>query len=195
MRRSSFHRLALRHLDLLYGTAVRASRDRERAEDLVQETYRIAFEKAHTLRDPAACRAWLLRILHNVHIDEIRRSRRLVVVGDDLPELADPRTLGDPVDSVSARISLERLHAALATLPEDARWLFWLREIDGLAYTELAEVLDVPVGTIRSRLARLRARLVVELEEPSTGREQTAGSRRNEPTRLPTRTGKEPPDA
>jgi RNA polymerase sigma-70 factor (ECF subfamily) len=178
MRRSSFQQLALRHLDLLYGAAVRASGNRERAEDLVQETYRIAFQKSHTLRDPAACRAWLLRILHNVHIDEIRRSRRLVVVGDELPELPDPRTLGDPVDSTSARITLERLDVALAALPEDTRWLFWLREIEGLAYTELAEVFDVPVGTIRSRLARLRARLVVELDGPSVVREATAESAR-----------------
>lgn len=188
MRRSSFQPLALRHLDLLYGAAVRATGDRERAEDLVQETYCIAFQKAHTLRDPAACRAWLLRILHNVHIDEIRRRRRLVVVVDELPELPDPRTLGDPVDSASARIRLERLDVALTALPEDARWLFWLREIEGLAYAELAEVFEVPVGTIRSRLARLRARLVVELDRPSALREPTPGSRR---TRRPR---KESPD-
>ena len=166
MRRSRLHQLALRHLDLLYGAAVRATGDRERAEDLVQETYRIAFQHGHTLRDPAACRAWLLRILHNLHIDEIRRSRRLVLVGDDGPELVDPRTLGDPVDSTSARITLARLESLVAALPEETRWLFWLREIEGLAYSELAEVFGVPVGTIRSRLARLRARFVVELAEP-----------------------------
>jgi len=187
MRRSSFQQLALRHLDLLYGAAVRASGDRERAEDLVQETYRIAFQKAHTLRDPAACRAWLLRILHNVHVDEIRRSRRLVVVGDALPELPDPRTLGDPVDSASARLSLERLDEVLTALPDEARWLFWLREIEGLSYAELAEIFAVPVGTIRSRLARLRARLVIELDGPSASREPTA-ARRTRATR------KESPD-
>ena len=97
MRHSSFRRLALSHLDLLYGAAVRASGNRDRAQDLVQETYRIAFEHWRTLRDPAACRAWLLRILHNTHMDEIRRSRRLVVVESDALDMPDPRALADPV--------------------------------------------------------------------------------------------------
>ena len=163
MRRSSFRRLALSHIDLLYGAAVRAAGSRDRAEDLVQETYRIAFEHWRTLRDPAACRAWLLRILHNVHVDEIRRSRRLVVVEGDALDLPDPRTLGDPVDAVFARITWERLESFVERLPQEAQWLFWLREVEGLAYAELAEAFDVPVGTIRSRLARLRARLVAEL--------------------------------
>jgi len=163
MRRSSFHRLALSHIDLLYGAAVRAAGSRDRAEDLVQETYRIAFKHWRTLRDPAACRAWLLRILHNVHVDEIRRSRRLVVVEGDALDLPDPRTLGDPVNAVFARITLGRLETLVARLPEETRWLFWLREVEGLAYAELAEIFDVPIGTIRSRLARLRTRLVAEL--------------------------------
>ena len=163
MRRSSFRRLALSHIDLLYGAAVRASGSRERAEDLVQETYRIAFERWHTLRDPTALRAWLLRILHNAHVDEIRRTRRLVAVEGDTLDLPDPRTLGDPEDAASARITLERLEPLVARLPEETGWLFWLREVEGFAYAELAEVFDVPVGTIRSRLARLRARLVTEL--------------------------------
>jgi len=142
---------------------MRAAGSRDRAEDLVQETYRIAFEHWHTLRDPAACRAWMLRILHNAHVDDIHRSRRLVVMEGDALDLPDPRTLGDPADSASARITLERLEPLVAGLPEETRWPFWLREVDGLAYAELAEVFEVPIGTIRSRLARLRARLVSEI--------------------------------
>jgi RNA polymerase sigma-70 factor (ECF subfamily) len=163
MRHASFRRLALSHLDLLYGAAVRASGNRERAEDLVQETYRIAFEHWRTLRDPGACRAWLLRILRNVHLDEIRRSRRLVVVESDAFDLADPRALADPVRSALVRIALERLEALVERLPEEARSLFWLREVESLSYAELAEVFEVPVGTIRSRIARLRARLLTQL--------------------------------
>jgi len=163
MRRSSFRRLALGHLDLLYRAALRAARSPDRAEDLVQETYRIAFERWRTLRDPAACRAWLLRILHNVHIDEIRRTRRLVALEGDALEIPDPRALGDPFAAASANATLERLRALLEEMPEGTRWLFGLREVEGLSYAELAEVFEVPVGTIRSRLARLRARLVAGL--------------------------------
>jgi len=173
MRRSSFRRLALSHLDLLYRAALRAARTPDRAEDLVQETYRIAFERWRTLRDPAACRAWLLRILHNVHIDEIRRTRRLVALEGDALEIPDPRTL-DPVGSVAARLTLGRLGALLDAMPEDSRWLFGLREVEGLTYAELAAVFEVPVGTIRSRLARLRARLVAELAAGGSRRVRSA---------------------
>jgi RNA polymerase sigma-70 factor (ECF subfamily) len=179
MRHSSFRRLALSHLDLLYGAAVRASRSPDRAEDLVQETYRIAFEHWQTLRDPAACRAWLLRILHNVHLDEVRRSRRLVLVEGDALDMPDPGALADPVRSALVRIAFERLEALVERLPEEARWLFWLREVEGLSYAELAEIFEVPVGTIRSRIARLRARLVAELSA-GDGRAASRGKERDD---------------
>jgi RNA polymerase sigma-70 factor (ECF subfamily) len=128
----------------------------------VQETYRIAFENWRTLREPAACRAWLLRILRNVHIDEVRRSRRLVALEGEV-DLPDPRAPADPSARAIASLTLERLEALLARMPEEARWLFMLRELEGLSYAELAEVFEVPVGTIRSRLARMRARLVADV--------------------------------
>jgi RNA polymerase sigma-70 factor (ECF subfamily) len=174
MRRSSFRRLALSHLDLLYGAALRAARSPDRAEDLVQETYRIAFEHWRTLRDPAACRAWLLRILHNAHIDEIRRTRRLVALEGDALEVLDPRTLGDPFAATAMALTLERLRGLLREMPADTRWLFGLREVEGLSYAELAEVFEVPVGTIRSRLARLRGRLVAELTAGGSRRARAA---------------------
>lgn len=177
MRRSSFRRLALSHLDLLYRAALRASRTPDRAEDLVQETYRIAFERWRTLRDPAACRAWLLRILHNAHIDEIRRTRRLVALEGEALEVPDLRGLGDPFGAAAAHLTVERLRALLEAMPEDSRWLFGLREVEGLSYAELAQVFEVPVGTIRSRLARLRARLVVDL---AAGRDRRAKSARED---------------
>lgn len=148
---------------------------RERADDLVQETYRIAFEHWRSLRDPAACRAWLLRILHNAHVDELRRRRRLVPVEADVLEIPDPRGLADPLRSGLARLTLERLEEALARLSDEARWLFLLREGEGLSYLELAGIFDVPVGTIRSRLARLRARLLGEIAA-GVGERRTKGA-------------------
>lgn len=163
MHRKHFERLALSYLDLVYGTALRISGDRTQAEDLSQETYRLAFESWHSLRDPGVCRAWLLRILRNLHIDEIRRSRRLVVVETDAADLADATPLGDVGRTVLARLTLERLERVLETLPPEARWLFVLREVNGLAYEEIARVLDIPIGTVRSRIARLRMRLLAAL--------------------------------
>lgn len=155
--------MALSHLDLLYGAALRATGSRDLSEELVQETYRIAFERWRTLRDPAALRAWLLRILRNAHLDELRRRRRLVPVQSDTFDVPDPSALADPARMAITQLTLERLERVLGRFPEDGRWLFVLREIEGLSYAELATTFDVPVGTIRSRLARLRARLVAEL--------------------------------
>jgi RNA polymerase sigma-70 factor (ECF subfamily) len=163
MHKASFRRLAMSHLDLVYGAAMRATRSRELAEDLVQETYRVAFERWNTLRDPAACRAWLLRILYNAYIDERRRRLRLVPIEGNALEVEDTRASADPCRSAQVRLSFERLDAALDRLPADSRWLFILRELEGLSYQELAEALGIPIGTVRSRLARLRVNLIVAL--------------------------------
>jgi RNA polymerase sigma-70 factor (ECF subfamily) len=111
-------------------------------------------------------------------VDEFRRTRRLVPLEGDAWEEPDPRALADPERSALAQITIERLDALLAQFPSDVRWLFWLREIDGLSYAELAEVFAVPVGTIRSRLARLRVRLVAGLamSPTSRSRERTKGN-------------------
>lgn len=173
MRESSFRRLVTSHLDLLYGAALRMTGRPDRAEDLVQETCRIAFERWTTLRDPAACRAWLLRILRNSHIDELRRTRRLVPIAGDALDVPDLQMLANPARSVAAGLTIGRLDALLTRLPEESRWLFWLREVEGFSYAELAEALDVPIGTVRSRLARLRMRLIAGLGESEPHRLRT----------------------
>jgi RNA polymerase sigma-70 factor (ECF subfamily) len=159
VRRASFRRLALEHLDAVHASASRLCGNPADAQDLVQETYRIAFERWMTLRDPAACRAWLLRILRNAWVDERRRTRRLVpLVSEADDEPAPPSAAPDSL--ALARISLDRVRSALERLPAESRWLFSLRELDALAYDEIAQILEVPIGTVRSRLARLRAHLL-----------------------------------
>jgi len=175
MREGSFRRLAMSYLDLLYGAAMRATRSRDLAEDLVQETYRVAFERWNTLRDPAACRSWLLRILYNAHIDEKRRRLRFIPIEGDLPDAEDTRACADPFRFSQVRLSFERLDAALDRLPTDSRWLFVLREVEGLSYQELAEVLGIPIGTVRSRLSRLRVHLVVALSSGGRTRVEEGG--------------------
>lgn len=113
MHQSSFRRLALSHYDLLYGAAMHAARSLDRAVDLVRETYRIAFERWRTLRDPAACRAWLLRLVHNVDIDEIGRTRRLAALEGDGFEVPDLRMLADAFRGVAASLTLEHLQRLL----------------------------------------------------------------------------------
>lgn len=180
MQRKHFEHLALGYLDLLYGTALRISGNRELAEDLSQETYRVAFERWHTLRDPSACRAWLLQILRNLHIDHIRGSRRLVAIDGDAADLPDLSPLGNPGRVALARLTLERLDQVLESLPPEGRWLFMLREVNGLCYAEIAQVLDIPIGTVRSRIARLRARLLKALVPEREDRAARSGEKRDE---------------
>lgn len=141
----------------------------------MQETYRIAFERWRTLREPAACRAWLLRILRNAHVDEIRRRRRLVPLEGEALEIPDSRGGADPERGAAARLTLAEIERVVARLPDDARWLFVLREVEGLSYAELGEALEVPVGTVRSRLARLRARLVAAAGADGAARPSASG--------------------
>lgn len=101
-----------------------------------------------------------------------------VVSFQSRPRCSRSRTRGDSADperSGVARLTLERLEEALGRLSEEARWLFLLREGEGLSYAELADIFDVPVGTIRSRLARLRGRLLGEIAA-GVGERRTKGA-------------------
>ena len=96
---------------------------------------------------------WMYRVATNAALDEARRRRRRPIASEHLAEIA---TGADPTDAVDARLDVD---AALATLPPDYRAAVALRDLVGLDYAEIATVLDVPIGTVRSRIARGRATL------------------------------------
>jgi RNA polymerase sigma-70 factor (ECF subfamily) len=139
-------------------------RQRDRAEDLVQETLLAAWRAFHQFQRGTNCRAWLFRILINVRNRESGRRRNLaeVVSIDDvhLP-LAE-----------SASVSAE-IRSAFDTLSAEHREVLFLGIVEGFALKELVELLDIPIGTVMSRLSRARARLR-ELLAPA---EKMAGSR------------------
>ena len=132
--------------------------DRESADDLTQETYLRAFGSLHRFEGRSSVRTWLLSIARRVCADAVRsrRRRRLTLVRDDadLEALSRPRTAsaGDAVAEGAAVTDL------LARLDADRREAFVLTQLLGLPYAEAAEVAGCPVGTIRSRVARARAR-------------------------------------
>ena len=161
MKADEFSLLAVETLSPLFNYAFRLTRSREEAEDLVQDTFERAFSNQERFDEPDAVRPVMFRILHNLFVNQwwAKKRRPALVSFDDWKD-------GDPVPTLCAgegsepsllRNSLsEEVESALSKLNEVQRATIWLREIEGFSYAEIAEVTCVPVGTVRSRLARAR---------------------------------------
>ncbi|MFJ8161920.1 RNA polymerase sigma factor SigM [Streptomyces sp. NPDC096136] len=158
----AFGELVRRHRDRLWAVALRTLGDREEAADAVQDALVSAYRAAHTFRGDSAVTTWLHRITVNACLDRARRaaSRRTAPL-DDTDRL---ERLLEPHESAEAPAERQDLHrqllAALATLPADQRAALVLVDMQGYPVAEAAAVLDVPVGTIKSRCARGRAKLL-----------------------------------
>ncbi|MFC4034148.1 RNA polymerase sigma factor SigM [Streptomyces polygonati] len=158
----AFGELVRRHRDRLWAVALRTLGDREEAADAVQDALVSAFRAAHTFRGQSAVTTWLHRITVNACLDRARRtaSRRTAPVADD----GNFEALMEPHESAEAPAERGELHrellAALATLPADQRAALVLVDMQGYPVAEAAELLEVPTGTVKSRCARGRARLL-----------------------------------
>ena len=166
---NDFERLALEQLDTLYRIARRLAHDPDRAEDLVQETYLRAFRSRDSFRlQEFGIRPWLLRIMHNLHFSRSERERRQPAAVDDLESAVSSDASGHaplPIDPSSFEGMDERLVRALAQLPSEYQVVLLLWAVDGLAYKEIAHAVDVPIGTVMSRLHRARHRLAEQLRD------------------------------
>ncbi|MEU0669510.1 RNA polymerase sigma factor SigM [Streptomyces lavendulocolor] len=158
----AFGELVRRHRDRLWAVALRTLGDREEAADAVQDALVSAFRAAHTFRGQSAVTTWLHRITVNACLDRARKaaSRRTSPVDDTerLEQLLEPH---ESAEAPAERQDLHReLFAALAKLPADQRAALVLVDMQGYPVAEAARVLDVPTGTVKSRCARGRARLL-----------------------------------
>jgi len=155
---TAFGVLAGRYAEELWGVAVRTLRDPDDAADAVQEALVSAYRRAATYRGDASVRTWLHRVVVNACIDRIRheRARRTV----PWPDRDVPARGADPALELATRLDVDE---ALAALPMEQRLAVVLVDVQGWAVAEAAAVLDVPVGTVKSRCARGRARLAVLL--------------------------------
>jgi RNA polymerase sigma-70 factor (ECF subfamily) len=171
-----FEKMILPHEKSLYGPAMALTHSASDAEDLVQETLVRAFDRFETFRSDGSPRAWLHTIMRNLFYNAYRkRSREPRQVSLDLfePSAVPSATSGfafertapqQPTVTSPERIVLSQLEgdaalAAVRALPEEYRQTVVLADIEGLAYQEIAERLDIPVGTVRSRLSRGRERV------------------------------------
>ena len=160
---------ALGHLDALYRTALRLSRNPQDAEDLVQETYLNAFRSLDRFEEGTNLRAWLFRILNNAFISQYRRRKRRpsssledvteYYLYDHLTEGGGALPIDNPEREVLDRIGDERVLQALEELPVEFRQVELLADVEGFSYREIAEILGIPIGTVMSRLYRARRRL------------------------------------
>ena len=162
-------------MDQLYGAARRMTRNDANAEDLVQETYLRAYKGFDRFTEGTNLRAWLFRILTNLYINEYRRRRRRPAEVDlgDTDTLYMYRGLGAGTDARRSRSAEDELldsmtsaevRDAIESLPDSYRMAVLLADVEGFAYKEIAEILDVPIGTVMSRLHRGRKRLRETLE-------------------------------
>ncbi|MCF6522200.1 RNA polymerase sigma factor SigM [Streptomyces sp. JJ36] len=184
----AFGELVRRHRDRLWAVALRTLGDREEAADAVQDALVSAYRAAHTFRGRAAVTTWLHRITVNACLDRARKAAaRRSAPTDDTERLEQ---LLDPEESAAAPAERQDLHreliAALSRLPAEQRAALVLVDMQGYPVAEAAEVLDVAVGTVKSRCARGRARLLPLLThlrpKATPGDSETRGGGRN-PTR------------
>ncbi|MGI8492049.1 MAG: sigma-70 family RNA polymerase sigma factor [Acidimicrobiales bacterium] len=171
-----FAELAMEHMGSLYSAALRMTRNPSDAEDLVQETYLKAYRAFASFQAGTNLKAWLYKILTNTFINSYRAKKRRPEQTDldDVEELYLYRRLGG-LEAVAASRSAEEevlehftdadVKAAVEALPEQFRMAVLLADVEGFAYKEIAEILDVPIGTVMSRLHRGRKALQKTLHD------------------------------
>ena len=171
--RVNFEEEALALADQVYRVARGLSRSKEEAEDLMQETYARAFRSWRSFTPGTNLRAWLLRILTNLNIDRGRRAQR---TPDQQPLEESDYFLYNQLEAASGeteeqrvleRLSQDHVAEALSAVPHDFRDVVVLVDIGDFSYAEAAQILDVPIGTVMSRLHRGRRILKKELADLS----------------------------
>jgi RNA polymerase sigma-70 factor (ECF subfamily) len=172
----------LGYLEPLYATALRLTRNRADAEDLVQDTFVKAFRFTDRFERGTNLKAWLYTILHNTWRNQRRdASRDTVEVDSERVEQAGTRPDGpiafDTPERILMRATLDAdLQAALDELPDAFREAVWLRDVEEFSYAEMAEMLGIPIGTVMSRISRGRRLLFERLSAAERGaRVEVAG--------------------
>jgi RNA polymerase sigma-70 factor (ECF subfamily) len=173
---AKFAELAMEHMGSLYTAALRMTRNPADAEDLVQETYLKAYRAFGSFQEGTNLKAWLYKILTNTFINSYRAKKRRPEQTelDDVEDLYLYRRLGGLEAAAAGRSAEEEVlehftesdvKSALESLPEQFRMAVLLADVEGFSYKEIAEILDVPIGTVMSRLHRGRKALQKALYE------------------------------
>jgi RNA polymerase sigma-70 factor (ECF subfamily) len=168
---SAFGLLVHRYQDRLFNTLVQVTGSREEAEDVAQDTFVHAYTKLKQFQQRSSFYTWVYRIAMNLSVSRRRRKRpsESIEFGREHAGIEPLDGLDSPVQQLERQERIALIRLALDSLNEEARTILVLRELDGCCYDSIAEVLDVPVGTVRSRLHRARLQLKRQLEEVLKG--------------------------
>ncbi|ABL64919.1 sigma-70 family RNA polymerase sigma factor [Chlorobium phaeobacteroides] len=167
-----FQQEAIAHINSLYNYALHLTMNQDDAEDLVQETYLKAYKFFNSFERGTNCKAWLFKILKNNYINRFRKNSRepgkvdYDLIKDFYHSIKDSRRDTTETDSDYFHSLLhEEVYQALQSLPEEFREVIQLCDIEGFTYEEIANMVESPIGTVRSRLYRGRKLLRGQLEE------------------------------
>jgi RNA polymerase sigma-70 factor (ECF subfamily) len=168
---AAFGQLVRKYQDRLFNALAHMVGCAEEAEDIAQEAFVQAYVKLESFRQDSAFYTWLYRIAFNTAVSR-RRKRRIEMSIDQGRELLGQEPVGDgeaPEERLLREEQAQQVHAALSALNEEHRAILVLREMEGCCYESIAEILEVPVGTVRSRLHRARSQLREQLKEVLQG--------------------------
>jgi RNA polymerase sigma-70 factor (ECF subfamily) len=171
--RSAFEALALCHIDSLFATGMRMTRDPRDSEDLVQDTLLSAYRFFDRFEPGTNCRAWLFKILTNTFINKYRkrvreREVRDIIDQEELPSMMSEdvaEASRDPEGSIIGSLLSDDVRQALDSVPYDYRMAVVLCDLEEFTYKEIADIMDCPVGTVMSRLHRGRRLLQKALRD------------------------------
>ena len=171
-RKAEFEQQALPHLDVLYNTAIRYTKNAADAEDLVQETFMRAYRFYHQFEKGTNIRAWLFKILRNTFINRYRKkvNEPKQVGYEEIEPYYEQLAKSNPGEMLRAveldafgRLISDEVMAALDELPEEFRTAVMLCDIQGMTYEEIGQIMECPTGTVRSRISQGRKMLQVSL--------------------------------
>lgn len=169
--KKKFKELTYPHMEFLYNMGMKYTARSYDAEDLVQETMYTAYRKFHQLRDTSKCRAWLFSILRSHFLREYRKYIKRPLLDDGsgyLKNIPDTASV-DFVDHVDSKMDKARVEKGLAGLDEKFRTIVVLYYMEEMTYQEIADFLDIPIGTVMSRLARGKKHLKSSLVKSAFG--------------------------
>ena len=182
--RSEFDHVLKTQLDALYRTAYRMLSSREDAEDAVQDTCGKALRSLDTFKPGSSMAAWVFRILSNTCIDKLRARKRAVHIPIDSETVANRpelrQTDASPENETHRNAIKRRMKEAIESLPDEMKPVVQLIIIEEFSYADAAHALELPIGTVRSRLSRARQRLcyaladVLDVSIANTGHDQSS---------------------
>ncbi len=177
-RQKQFNDVMVPHMDTMYSYAMYLTGDKEAADDLLQDTYLKAFRFFEKFERGTNAKAWLYRIMRNTFINDYRRIKRqpdLVQYDEQISAYQmirenESEARGLPAEIANRELFGDEIATAIASLPEKFKSVIILRDVEDLPYEEIADALDIPVGTVRSRLHRARAILHARLGDYARSR-------------------------